>query len=554
MVQLFLFLGGISLFLYGMQMMGDGLQQAAGARLQKILGQLTKKTIYGVALGAGVTAVLQSSSATTVMTVGLVNAGLMNLEQAFGIVMGANIGTTMTAQLIAFNLTDYITLIIAIGLWVYVVSTVTPDDSQWVYRIPVTFTNEDGLFSDRNLVLASGRDATVNLRFNGKRRDLLKLNNTNVTVTADLSQVTGAGDWRLPYTVELPETVSSSGIEVEERSSSFISINVDKLLTRSVEIRAVFQGDVAEGYTPEAIELEYDSMDISGPRELVDRVSYAQVVLERTNVSRTISENLSFALMDEDGVQIESDDLRCTVNGTAVDKIGVLMPVNMIKEVPLRVELIEGGGATADHATVSYDPAQITIKGDPEVLAGLNSIYLGTVDLSGIQNSVTEEFSIVIADGLTNMTGTQAKVTVELRNLKTKTFQVSNIELTNAPENLQARLGTLSLEVQLRGTAEAIDALAASGIRAVADLSGILATGTFSVPVEIYVDASSEVGAMGSYSVLVTIAEPTTETAVEVTGVSEQPAASAVPTAEPAAEQEAEPAAEVTEQDTESPQ
>ena len=145
-------------------------------------------------------------------------------------------------------------------------------------------------------------------------------------------------------------------------------------------------------------------------------------------------------------------------------------------------------------------------------------------------------------------------MTVELRNLKTKTFQVSNIELTNAPENLQARLGTLSLEVQLRGTAEAIDALAASGIRAVADLSGILATGTFSVPVEIYVDASSEVGAMGSYSVLVTIAEPTTETAVEVTGVSEQPAASAAPTAEPAAEQEAEPAAEVTEQDTESPQ
>ena len=115
MVQLFLFLGGISLFLYGMQLMGDGLQQAAGAKLQKILGQLTKKTIYGVALGAGVTAVLQSSSATTVMTVGLVNAGLMNLEQAFGIVMGANIGTTMTAQLIAFNLTDYITLIIAIG-------------------------------------------------------------------------------------------------------------------------------------------------------------------------------------------------------------------------------------------------------------------------------------------------------------------------------------------------------------------------------------------------------------------------------------------------------
>ncbi len=115
MVHFFLFLGGISLFLYGMSLMGDGLQKAAGAKLQKILGALTRRTIYGVALGAGVTAVLQSSSATTVMVVGLVNAGLMNLEQAFGIVMGANIGTTMTAQLIAFKLTDYITLILAIG-------------------------------------------------------------------------------------------------------------------------------------------------------------------------------------------------------------------------------------------------------------------------------------------------------------------------------------------------------------------------------------------------------------------------------------------------------
>ena len=117
MILFFAFLGGLALFLYGMQLMGEGLQQAAGAKLQKILEALTGVTIFGVALGAGVTAVLQSSSATTVMTVGLVNAGLMSLKQAFGIVMGANIGTTITAQLIAFKLTDYITLILAIGFF-----------------------------------------------------------------------------------------------------------------------------------------------------------------------------------------------------------------------------------------------------------------------------------------------------------------------------------------------------------------------------------------------------------------------------------------------------
>lgn len=109
------FLGGIALFLYGMQLMGDGLQKAAGARLQKILEVMTGKLPLGVLLGAGVTAVLQASGATTVMTVGLVNAGLLTLKQGFGIIMGANIGTTVTAQLIAFKLSDYITVLIFAG-------------------------------------------------------------------------------------------------------------------------------------------------------------------------------------------------------------------------------------------------------------------------------------------------------------------------------------------------------------------------------------------------------------------------------------------------------
>ena len=109
------FLGGIALFLYGMQLMGDGLQKAAGAKLQQFLAALTGVLAMGVVVGAVVTALLQSSSATTVMTVGLVNAGLLTLKQAFGIVMGANIGTTITAQLIAFNLADYVTVLIFVG-------------------------------------------------------------------------------------------------------------------------------------------------------------------------------------------------------------------------------------------------------------------------------------------------------------------------------------------------------------------------------------------------------------------------------------------------------
>ena len=108
-------LGGLALFLYGMDLMGEGLQKAAGNRMRRILEVLTGIPIIGVLVGALVTSIIQSSSATTVMTVGFVNAGLLTLKQAISVIMGANIGTTMTAQLIAFKLTKYILPIIALG-------------------------------------------------------------------------------------------------------------------------------------------------------------------------------------------------------------------------------------------------------------------------------------------------------------------------------------------------------------------------------------------------------------------------------------------------------
>lgn len=113
--------GGLGLFLYGMNLMGMGLQKAAGERLKKLIEVLTNNRLMGVLIGAVVTMIIQSSSATTVMVIGFVNAGLMTLTQAVGVIMGANIGTTVTAQLIAFNLTDFapIALAIGVGIWLF---------------------------------------------------------------------------------------------------------------------------------------------------------------------------------------------------------------------------------------------------------------------------------------------------------------------------------------------------------------------------------------------------------------------------------------------------
>lgn len=114
--------GGLAIFIYGMNMMSECLQKAAGEKMKKILALLTKNPILGVLAGALTTAVLQSSSATTVMTIGFVSAGLMSLPQAISIILGANIGTTMTAQIIAFKITDYIYLFIFAGFLISFIS------------------------------------------------------------------------------------------------------------------------------------------------------------------------------------------------------------------------------------------------------------------------------------------------------------------------------------------------------------------------------------------------------------------------------------------------
>lgn len=122
MKVIFGLVGGLAIFIYGMNIMSECLQKAAGEKMKSILSMLTKNPVLGVLAGALTTAVLQSSSATTVMAIGFVSAGLMSLPQAISIILGANIGTTMTAQIIAFKISDYIYLFIFVGFIIAFIS------------------------------------------------------------------------------------------------------------------------------------------------------------------------------------------------------------------------------------------------------------------------------------------------------------------------------------------------------------------------------------------------------------------------------------------------
>ena len=119
---LFGLFGGLAIFIFGMNMMSESLQKVAGSKMKKVIGFLTMNPLMGVLAGVITTAVLQSSSATTVMVIGFVSAGLMTLNQGISVILGANIGTTMTAQLIAFKISDYVYLIVFIGFLIFFIA------------------------------------------------------------------------------------------------------------------------------------------------------------------------------------------------------------------------------------------------------------------------------------------------------------------------------------------------------------------------------------------------------------------------------------------------
>ncbi|NLC43363.1 MAG: Na/Pi cotransporter family protein [Clostridiales bacterium] len=148
--MLFTLGGGLGLFLYGMKMMGDGLEKAAGNKMKRLLEVLTTNRFMGVLVGTVVTAIIQSSSATTVMIIGFVNAGLMNLAQATGVIMGANIGTTITGQLVALKVTDYAPIAVFLGVGILLFAK-----KRYIKHIGEILTGFGILFMGMNLMSAA---------------------------------------------------------------------------------------------------------------------------------------------------------------------------------------------------------------------------------------------------------------------------------------------------------------------------------------------------------------------------------------------------------------
>lgn len=395
-----------------------------------------------------------------------------------------------------------VSLLASLAIWVYVTSMQSTEFSQTFYGVEVELVGESTLRETKNMVITDLDTSTVTVRIKGPRRIVAGLDPSDLKACVDVSKLSRSAYTTQQYYISYPDGTDTTNINDSNKSPSTISFMVSPLNTKTVQVRGSFDGSLAEGYTAETPVFEPATITVSGADANLKDVSYAWVTFGKENVDSTYKVETGFTLMNENGEECSTVGLTCSE-----DVVTATLPLLLVKEVPLSVDIIEGAGATKANTKIKVEPDSITLAGDSAVLTGMNKIVLDTIDLTDFEKTFSQTYTIPIDNDMNNLTGvTEAKVTVEIVGLESRVFKVKNISCTNVTEGYEADIISESIDVIIRGTPEQLDQLKGDNIRAVADLTDYKeSTGQFMPNVRIVVDGSTDVGAVGQNTISIEI-------------------------------------------------
>lgn len=393
-----------------------------------------------------------------------------------------------------------LSVVIAFGLWLYVVTNVSQEAEYTVYNIPVVMEGESVL-NENNLMITAVSADDVDLTLSGKRNDLAKVNNNNTILKVDLTKIYEPGEKiALNYNPVFPSDVPTNALTIQNRHPSNIYITVEARRTKEVPVEVVWIGSTPDGFMSDRENrvLDYSSVTVVGPASVADLIEKAVIEVDLNEQKGSISQDYRYTLCDAQGNPVDAELIT-----TNVESIHLDVKIQMVKEVALTAEIIYGGGATKANTKVEIEPGTIRLSGGAAVLEELgDAINLGRIDLTTIEKSQKLTVPITLPEDITNLSNiTEATVSIKFSGLVIKEFEVENIEAVNVPEGLEADIIEKKLSVFLRGTAADLAKIAPEDIVIRADFSDAVAgTSTFKATVHFPEDVSS-VGAIRSYSV-----------------------------------------------------
>ena len=392
--------------------------------------------------------------------------------------------------------------VVAFGLWLYVITVVSPESEKTYYDIPVVLQNKN-LLTERGLILVSD-EPNVTLALKSDRTILNDLNESNINVIINLANIEKPGTHSLTYSITYPGNIPHNEVTVMSSSTDLITVRVENRIRKTVPVVLDF-GDTAvpTGYTAdkENAELDYTEIEVVGPESVINQISQAVIKVNLSNQTKTVAGEFQFALCDGQGNPLNVE--KVTVN---TEKVSLVVKVEKVKEIDLVLDIVDGGGATKDNCTITLDTTKIQISGSDILLEGIDSWKLGEIKLGEITEDQTLKFPIVLPEGVTNQTGVE-EVTVEIKlpPLKTKTFSVKNITAINQPAGLRAEIVAKALQVKVRGPEALIDTMKETDISAVINLADAKENTVTRNAEIVFGDAFAGVGEMGTYPVTVNL-------------------------------------------------
>lgn len=398
-----------------------------------------------------------------------------------------------------------LSLVIAFGLWWYVVNNVSMEDDITFNNIPVVREGESVL-NERNLMITEISTEVVSMNLRGSREDLNKVDSSNMSVKINLSNIDEPGE-RIPltYVPSYPATVANTAFEVSYKNPSVIFVSVDYRRTIEIPVTVKWTGTRSENYLydTENYTLDYTAVTITGPATVADQIDHAQVLIDLTNRSESFSESFRYTLCNEDGEPVDAKSIT-----TSVEEVQLTAQIQQIKEVDLIADVIYGGGATPENTTITLSPEVIRVTGGEAVLEELGDTYtVCSINLADIEKSSNElKYNINLPEGVTNQTGvSEVAVTIRFSGLKTKEFVVENIEMIHVPEGMIAEIINANLTVRLRGPEAELSKLTEKDITAVVDLSAAeVGTATYKAVIVVAPEFPN-VGALKTSSVSATV-------------------------------------------------
>ena len=399
-----------------------------------------------------------------------------------------------------------LSFVIALGLWMYVRTYVNTDYEQTFYNIPVALEGKTRL-SERQLMLLSEEEYVVDLKVHGSRQDVSKINSGNIQVVADLSDINEPGEHNLTYSIIYPGDVPTGAVSAE-RDPDRVTLIVARRKTKEIPVQVNLEGDVPANYIKDnaAVELDHSVVEISGPESVVDQIDHAAITIDCEGRTETIYESYRYVLQDKKNTPVDAAWIT-----TNVSEVKVYLPVSMVKKIPLKVTLVDGGGATEDTTTVQIEPKEISVSGSETALNALSELNLGTIDLSQITEDTVMEFEINLPEGVNNVSNLPtAAVSISFPKLATREFTVSEFEALNLAPGMTWEPLTKQLIITVRGLKSEIQRLGASDIIVQVDLAGVENTAAVEPIIRFPVSYES-LGEVGSYSISVQVTpEPAT--------------------------------------------